>query len=264
MPCPYAFSNTEFLNSSIPEFLNFQSAIQNPQSPFINIPRPFGGEGRGEGVVFQSTIHNPKSKIQISPIAAWDLDLPQSVRPVMVAGLGDIAGLLSQATMQATEPPVENDSLEDGIDVVFSPEIKALADSLGKDPIKMYDYVKNTIAYQPYWGSLKGARQTLLEKQGNDCDQASLLISLLRYSGYPARYGQALVTVDIERAKSWLGVQQDDLVGYLLASAHVPEVKDLYSGSRIVQAQFRHIYAEVYLAYENYRGQIRPNGGQKL
>jgi len=215
--------------------------------------------------IFQSEIGNPKSKIQISPVTAWDLNLPQSVRPVMVASVGDVAGLLSQATMQATAPPSDNTTLiEDGIDIVFSDEIKALADSLGKDPIKMYDYVKNNIAYQPYWGSLKGARQTLLEKRGNDCDQASLLIALMRYSGYPARYGEALVTVDIARAKSWLGVQEDNLVGYLLASAHIPEVKDLYQGSRIVQVQFRHIYVEVYLPYENYRGQIRPNGGQKL
>jgi hypothetical protein len=44
------------------------------------------------------------------------------------------------------------------------------------------------------------------------------LVELLRGSGYPARYGEALVTVDIERAKTWLGVQDDTLPGYLLAS----------------------------------------------
>ena len=205
------------------------------------------------------------SDLKITPVLAWDLDLPQSVRPIMVAGLGDVAGLLTQATMQAMEPPSDNTTIiEDGIDIVFSDEIKALADSLGKDPIKMYDYVKNTIAYQPYWGSLKGARQTLLEKRANDCDQASLLIALMRYSGYPARYGEAGVTVDIARAKSWLGVQENNLVGYLLASAGIPDVTDLSKGSQIVQVRFRHIYVEVYLPYENFRGQIRPNGGQKL
>ncbi|MBN2109349.1 MAG: transglutaminase domain-containing protein, partial [Deltaproteobacteria bacterium] len=242
-----------------------------------NVPRPFGGEGAGavfdqkssmglnsDSGLLNSERRTPDSELKISPVTAWDVDLPQSVRPVMVAGLGDMAGLLSQATLQAITPPADADRAADGIDIVFSDEIKALAESLGRDPIRIYEYVKNTIEYQPYWGSLKGAQETLLSKQGNDCDQASLLIALLRYSGYPARYGQAVATVDIGRAKSWLGVESGQMAVNLLFSMGVPDVLGLSRSSQLVQVQFRHMYAEVYLPYENYRGQVRSNGGQKL
>ncbi len=35
-----------------------------------------------------------------------------------------------------------------------------------------------------YFGSKKGAQLTLLEKSGNDFDQAALLVALLRAQGY--------------------------------------------------------------------------------
>ena len=44
----------------------------------------------------------------------------------------------------------------------------------------MFQYVANEIAYQPYYGSLKGAAATLHSKAGGPTDQASLLIALLR------------------------------------------------------------------------------------
>lgn len=154
-------------------------------------------------------------------------------------------------------PPTQNDLQEDGTDVVFSDSIQALAKSLDYDPIRIYEYVRDHIMYQPYWGSLKGARGALAEGCGNDADIASLLIALLRVSGYPARYGEALVTVDIERAKNWLGLQEDKMVGYYLATAGIPDVQDLYRGASLVQVRFRHIFVEVYMPYGDYRGQQR-------
>ena len=57
----------------------------------------------------------------------------------------------------------------------------------GRDPVSIYAYVRNTIAYEPYYGSRKGALLTLWERSGNDADIASLLIALLHASGYAAR-----------------------------------------------------------------------------
>ncbi|MEI6128430.1 MAG: transglutaminase-like domain-containing protein, partial [Pseudomonadota bacterium] len=165
--------------------------------------------------------------------------------------------------LNAGSPPSSEDLQEDGVDVVFTDEIKLLADSLTKDPVKIYEYVKNNFEYQPYWGSLKGAHETLLGRKGNDTDLASLLIALFRYSGYPARYAEAKAIVDIKRAKNWLGVDDDSQAGYLLATAGVPEVEDLYRGSQLVQVKFKHVYVEVYLPYDNYRGQMRIGGGSK-
>ena len=57
-------------------------------------------------------------------------------------------------------------------------------------------WVHDNVEYEVYNGSLKGARGTLLERRGNDIDQASLLIALLRYHQLPARYQVGTVEVD--------------------------------------------------------------------
>ncbi len=64
-----------------------------------------------------------------------------------------------------------------------TPEITELARGLQHDPKEIYDYVHNHIEYVPYFGSTKGAELTQLDGSGNDFDQASLMIALLRESG---------------------------------------------------------------------------------
>ncbi len=196
---------------------------------------------------------------RISPAVSWDMNLPQTARPVLVAGLGDVAGLLSPATLQAITPPTAADLAEDGLDIVFTPEIGETAEYLNHDAVTIYEYVKNNFLYQPYWGALKGAHQTLMSGSGNDADQASLLIALLRRSGVPARYGRALVTVDIERAKKWLGVADDTCVDLMLATGELPGVTALVDDStnKIMAVRFEHIYVEAWLPYGNYRGTAR-------
>ena len=83
--------------------------------------------------------------------------------------------------------PTEAD-LAPTIDTSQTTAIKDLAAKLDKDPVKIYQFVRNTIIYTPYYGSRKGAQETLWEKQGNDIDQANLLISLYRYLNIPTRY----------------------------------------------------------------------------
>ena len=67
-------------------------------------------------------------------------------------------------------------------------EIAALAQSLNWNPVMIYEYVKNNIETEWYWGCMKGAEDTLHQKSGNDCDQATLLAALPRASDYPTRY----------------------------------------------------------------------------
>ncbi|MFU8781214.1 MAG: hypothetical protein ACNA71_09365, partial [Kiritimatiellia bacterium] len=59
------------------------------------------------------------------------------------------------------------------------PEIEELARGLQYDPVRIFNFVRNRIAYTPYYGALKGATMTLLERSGNDFDQAALLTALL-------------------------------------------------------------------------------------
>ncbi len=60
------------------------------------------------------------------------------------------------------------------------PEIAALAATLGDDPVKKFEYVRNNIRYAPYMYILKGPVRTLFDGTGNDFDQAHLLNALLQ------------------------------------------------------------------------------------
>ena len=86
------------------------------------------------------------------------------------------------------------------------PEIVAKAAELGS-PLRIYKFVRNEIAYEPYYGSKKGALGTLWSGVGNDFDHASLLIALLRARGIQARYVVGVVDVDVDQLMQWAGVR---------------------------------------------------------
>jgi RHS repeat-associated protein len=70
----------------------------------------------------------------------------------------------------------------------ITPDIQALAGNLGNDPTRIFNFVHDQIRYVPYFGSLKGAELTLLERSGNDFDQCALLSALLQAAGYSPQY----------------------------------------------------------------------------
>lgn len=111
---------------------------------------------------------------------------------IMVASAGSLAGLLTTSTVTAVTPlkkePAGPADLAETIEVQLTPEIRAKAQELEYKPVKIYEWVRNNVEYVPTWGSIQGAHMTLLTKQGNAFDNASLLIALLRASGIHARY----------------------------------------------------------------------------
>ncbi|MEM0967064.1 MAG: transglutaminase-like domain-containing protein [Verrucomicrobiota bacterium] len=111
-------------------------------------------------------------------------------------------------------------SLTSGVADQIFPEITALANSLGNDPAKITEFVFNSITYEHYYGSKRGARLTLLEGAGNDYDQASLLVALLRAAGYPAGYATEWNIVNYDSFNSleptgfsWLNLPEEALPG---------------------------------------------------
>lgn len=104
-----------------------------------------------------------------------------------------------------------------------NPEITELALALRKDPKLIYDYVHNYIDYLPYYGSLKGATLTYLDGSGNDFDQASLMIALLRASGYTAQYQLGTMTIPGDKLANWLGADQKwQAISSVISSGGVP------------------------------------------
>lgn len=110
------------------------------------------------------------------------------------------------SSASASLPPVPGD-LAETPEIQFTPEIIAKADALGGDAAELYRFVRNKISFEHYVGSRKGSLGALRELSGNEADQCSLLIALLRSEGIPARYVTGRVEIPAERLLSWIGAE---------------------------------------------------------
>ncbi|MDZ7262515.1 MAG: peptidoglycan DD-metalloendopeptidase family protein, partial [candidate division KSB1 bacterium] len=141
-------------------------------------------------------------------------------------------------------------------EVQFTPELRQIATLLENNPVQLYEFVRNNFTYDPYYGSVKGSQSTLLLQNGNDFDQASVLIALFRVSGIPARYAYGTVEIPIEKVMKWLGgITDPQTAGTILATNGIP-AKLIVSGGVVKSVQLEHVWCEVYIPYANYRGLI--------
>lgn len=143
--------------------------------------------------------------------------------------------------------------LEPTVDVQITPEITAKATELGSSAAAIYDFVRNEVAFQPYLGSRKGSAETLRQMAGNDTDQASLLIALLRAAGVPSRYVRGTLEMGPEQAKTWLRVDDAATAASILTTVGLDGVA-VVDGSTVVAVRSTHVWVEAYVPYANYRG----------
>ena len=130
-------------------------------------------------------------------------------------------------------------------DVRITPEIEALASELGGTATALFLHVKNTIDYQPYYGSVKGSAGIYWEKAGNDVDQASYLIALLRASGIPARYVAGVVGLPIGMAANWVGVENAEAAVEVFSSNGIPSEAITAGSGEAIGLKFFHVWVEV-------------------
>jgi len=147
-------------------------------------------------------------------------------------------------------------------EIQLTPAIRAKAAELGNDPLALANFVRNEIAFQPYLGSRKGAAYTLDQGAGNDTDQASLLIALMRAAGIPSLYGKATCEVSAEAAASWLGVDSPAAAAGLLTTAGLDGVAINAPGGGVSRVSFTHTWVEAYLPFSNYRGRGSADSGR--
>ena len=143
---------------------------------------------------------------------------------------------------------------------------RALAEQLDRDPVRIYEHVRNTIAFEPYYGVRKGADQTLAESAGSDADQAALLVALLRESGIHARFVQGVAEMPATQVANWVGVdvatgESLEAVPDILASGGIPTTAVRANG-QLVKLRFDHVWAEAHVPAEAYRGVDEQIGGR--
>lgn len=167
--------------------------IQSLNPALLGYTRSGGGEGA------------PLTQAEITTAAIWeqlsDLFLPAAAQAAPPPQSAANAPLLSlsppiathrdyvpaYAQVQANSDPLLASTPEFDL---TDPYLVGKATELGNDPQRIFAFVRDTIGFESYVGSLRGARGALWSNAGNALDQASLLVALLRISGIPARYAQ--------------------------------------------------------------------------
>ena len=147
------------------------------------------------------------------------------------------------------------------LDAPHTDAIKSLAQTLGHNPHKIYQWVHDNIYYTPTQGSVQGAQDTLDKKAGNAVDTASLLIALLRASNIPARYATGQVDIPTAQALNWVGgAQTVDAAQQIWGQGGV-QTTALMSGGQAKALRIQHTWVEALIQYHPGRG-ARHTPGQ--
>ncbi len=181
--------------------------------------------------------------------------------PKRVAAEGRTASALAgPVALQNSDPPSAPD-LAATPDVQLTAEIIAQAAALGNSPLALYEFVRNHVAFEPYLGSRKGSAYTLRQLRGNDTDQASLLIALLRAAGVPARYARGTIELTPDQAKELTGTDDAAAAAGVLTTAGLDGVA-IVDGPTVVAVRCTRVWVVAYVPYSNYRGATADDTGK--
>jgi transglutaminase-like putative cysteine protease len=143
----------------------------------------------------------------------------------------------------------------------LSEEIVLQAQWLNWDPARIHDWVKNAIETEWYYGCMKGAEETLRQGSGNDCDQAALLVALLRASGFPSRYVRGVVEIGADELKNLTGVNEENMIAQFLQKSGIP-FSPVIRGGKPGAFEIEHIWVESYIPFANFRGTVVDDHGK--
>ena len=73
-------------------------------------------------------------------------------------------------------------------------DLQAVIDKVGKDPQKLFEWVRDNTYFVPYRGLLRGDKGVLMDRLGNSLDRAMLLYAMLRNVGQPVRLAHGTLT----------------------------------------------------------------------
>jgi len=127
--------------------------------------------------------------------------------------------------------------------------LKQKAAELGT-PAEIYAYLRNNADYVPYHGARSNSINTFLGLRGNDVDQSSALIAMLRSQGIRARYVKGDIRITKAELANWLGVINETLAVSMLRDQGTQNIDD----SDPAYVVFEHVWVEALVNYSQYRG----------
>lgn len=127
----------------------------------------------------------------------------------------------------------------------FPPEVEQLATVLNHSPLLIYQHVRNHYRFEIYFGARKGCVATLQTSAGNDYDLATLLVSLMRTSGVPARYVSGQVDLSVTEANGWLGVTDARIANVLLNFGGIDTTSFTDAGNTILFHRINRLWVKV-------------------
>jgi RHS repeat-associated protein len=124
------------------------------------------------------------------------------------------------------------------------PEIVELARGLRYDPILMYKFVHDYIEVEclTSYGLVKGPYMTLMDQSGNDFDQASLLVALLRQAEAVGKPEAPYTIQNVRYVFGWIKLTQQEYYDWIL---HVDDRPDDYDPLAPMPAP--HAWVRVYI-----------------
>ncbi len=204
-------------------------------------------------------------------VAAIDECL-EALRPLAEASNEDVMGAevlpLSAPLLEA--PPLDRSEVTalEAEGAPAAPVIGSVPEAIQElartieGPVAAYELVKNQTRFELYFGSMKGAVETLRERGGNDADSNRLLVELLRAEGVPARYVRGVARLSIDQAMSLLGVERAERVEQALRAAGVP-YEPVLSLTGVSAIELERVWAEAYVSWSNYRGVALDDRGKR-
>jgi RHS repeat-associated protein len=128
--------------------------------------------------------------------------------------------------------------------VSLTSNITELARALKHDVDLIFECVHNNIEWLPTFGTQKGATGALIDGFGNSFDQADLMISLLRESGYTADFQIGELELSEVDAAAWLGTDVNIFAASnLLADGGIPN-EAFWTGTNWV-LRLTHVWVKV-------------------
>ena len=138
-------------------------------------------------------------------------------------------------------------------------EIQTLANGLQNDAARIFEYCRNHINFEAYWGCKKGATLTYLEGSGNAFDTSALMVSLLKASGYQdVEYRYGFIDLYDYEVQDWLGTAS--ISGFVDPFPEYPTDQDFTNQfgsppSGLSVKTFRHFLWDItYLLAQGYPG----------